>query len=161
MKYNLEEIVNLAKERFCLDLDGTHGIAHWERVRQNGSMLSKHTGADGNIVELFAFLHDCCREDNGGDPDHGIRAANFAKSLHGKSLKMSDSNFKLLYEACKYHAKGRTKADITVMTCWDADRLDLWRTGIRPNPKLLCTPYAKKRNVIEICCQRIKKHKRK
>jgi hypothetical protein len=35
--------------------------------------------------------------------------------------------------------------DITVQTCWDADRLDLPRVGIQPLPQFLCTEAAKKR----------------
>ncbi len=36
-----------------------------------------------------------------------------------------------------------TAGDITVQTCWDADRLDLGRVGITPNPRWLCTACAK------------------
>lgn len=161
MKYNLREIINLAKNKFTLNLDGIHGIAHWERVRQNGLMIAKHNGADKNIVELFAFLHDCCRIDDGGDPDHGKRAAEYIKTLRGKYIHIDHHKFNLLCEACEYHTKGRTRADTTVMTCWDADRLDLWRVGIKPTPKFLCTKYAKKRNIIEKCCQNIKNNKKK
>jgi uncharacterized protein len=32
---------------------------------------------------------------------------------------------------------------VTVLTCWDADRLDLGRVGIRPAPRLLCTSAAR------------------
>ena len=35
------------------------------------------------------------------------------------------------------------EGDATVLTCWDADRLDLGRVGIRPDPKYLCTPAAR------------------
>ena len=40
-------------------------------------------------------------------------------------------------------------ADITVQTCWDADRLDLGRVGIRPHPKYLCTAVAKGAGVLQ------------
>jgi uncharacterized protein len=36
-----------------------------------------------------------------------------------------------------------------VQTCWDADRLDLGRVGKRPDPRRLCTPAARDRDVIE------------
>lgn len=160
MKFDLKEIKNIAKDRFVMNINGIHGIAHWERVRQNGLMIAKENEADKNIVELFAFLHDCCRENDGFDTNHGRRAAEFAKTLRGKYLFMDDKKFKLLYKACEYHADGRTKSDITVMTCWDADRLDLWRIGVRPKPDLLCTPHAKKRDVIDYCCQRIEKSRK-
>ena len=49
-----------------------------------------------------------------------------------------------LDDACYYHADGFTKHTITVMTCWDSDRLDLGRVGIKPNAQYLCTTAAKK-----------------
>ena len=56
---------------------------------------------------------------------------------------MSDEDFELLRIACTFHTSGKTKGDVTVQTCWDADRLDLGRVGIRPHPKYLCTGAAK------------------
>ena len=44
-----------------------------------------------------------------------------------------------------HHSDGRVDADVTVQTCWDADRLDLGRVGKRPDPRLLCTPAARDR----------------
>ena len=44
---------------------------------------------------------------------------------------------------------GLTRGDITVITCWDADRLDLGRVRKRPNPKYLCTEFAKQKSTIE------------
>jgi uncharacterized protein len=34
-------------------------------------------------------------------------------------------------------------ADITIQTCWDADRLDLGRVGTTPDPARLCTAAAR------------------
>ena len=36
----------------------------------------------------------------------------------------------------------------TIQTCWDADRLDLGRVGITPDPSWLCTEAAKRPEVI-------------
>jgi uncharacterized protein len=55
----------------------------------------------------------------------------------------------LLVEACTGHSDGDTEADITVQTCWDADRLDLGRVGIRPHPIYLCTAVAKEAGVLQ------------
>jgi uncharacterized protein len=38
---------------------------------------------------------------------------------------------------------GSTDGDLTVQTCWDADRLDLGRVGICPQSERLCTAAAK------------------
>tara|TARA_B100000315_G_scaffold79959_1_gene73252 strand:- start:616 stop:768 length:153 start_codon:yes stop_codon:yes gene_type:complete len=35
-------------------------------------------------------------------------------------------------------------SDITIATCWDADRLDLGRVGADPNPKYLFSDEAKR-----------------
>ena len=49
----------------------------------------------------------------------------------------------LLVVACQGHSDGQTHEDVTVSTCWDADRLDLGRVGIRPDPRRLCTAAAR------------------
>lgn len=51
--------------------------------------------------------------------------------------------------ACEKHSDGLTDADITVQVCWDADRLDLGRVGVRPHARYLCTDAAKSPSVIE------------
>jgi uncharacterized protein len=38
---------------------------------------------------------------------------------------------------------GLTAAEVTVQTCWDADRLDLGRVGIIPRPDRLCIEEAR------------------
>ena len=57
-------------------------------------------------------------------------------------------------DACKYHSDGFVKGDITVQTCWDSDRLDLGRVGIKPLADKLCTKAAKKNEVIEAAYRR-------
>ena len=138
-----------AKERFVLDLHGIHGVSHWNRVRENGLRIARHTGANKQIVELFALLHDCCREDDRSDLGHGERAADFAHALRGGLLHLPDAEFDLLFEAIRDHEHGYTRSDITVMACWDADRLDLGRVRRRPLPQFLCTEFAKKPATIE------------
>lgn len=143
------QVLTAAKKRLAIDLKGIHGIRHWTRVRENGHRLARQTGADKVVIELFASLHDCCRESDRFDPGHGERAAEFADSLRGTLIHLSDESFALLYEAIRDHEKGFTRADVTVMTCWDADRLDLGRVRKRPDPKYLCTEAAKHRSTIE------------
>ncbi|MCB2041992.1 MAG: hypothetical protein KDH48_15080, partial [Rhodoferax sp.] len=56
----------------------------------------------------------------------------------------------LLQAACRGHSDGhRAGHDVTVLTCWDADRLDLGRVGIRPLPERLCTAAAREPVVLE------------
>lgn len=127
---------------------GFHGRDHWLRVLQNGRDVAAASGADLRVVELFALLHDSKRENEDFDPDHGLRAAEYALSLQGLWFELKADELALLVEACRYHSDGFTVADVTIQTCWDADRLDLGRVGMRPQPRYLCTEYAKRTDVI-------------
>jgi uncharacterized protein len=112
-------------------------------VRAIGLRLAECTGADPSVVELFAVFHDACRMNEDRDPDHGRRGAALATSLRGQLFDRPDPAFALLLSACTDHTDGRTEGDVTVQTCWDADRLDLGRVGIPPDPARLCTAAAK------------------
>jgi uncharacterized protein len=101
------------------------------------------------VVELFAYLHDSKRRNERTDPGHGARAAEFVRSLQGSLIDLVDEQLELLVYACTYHTDGLTEANVTVQTCWDADRLDLGRVGIRPQVRYLCTPAAKDAQVIQ------------
>ena len=56
---------------------------------------------------------------------------------------LRDHDFDMLYYAIDRHSDGLIDGDITVRTCWDADRLDLGRVGIKPDAKYLCTDAGK------------------
>jgi uncharacterized protein len=144
-----EELLAAIRQEYVLPWNGTHGVAHWARVRANGLRLAEQTGADPYLVELFAYLHDSKRQNERRDPGHGARAAEFVRTLQGSIIDLSDENLELLVYACTYHTDGLTEADVTVQTCWDADRLDLGRVGIRPQARYLCTPAARDAAVIE------------
>jgi len=141
-------LIELIKERLAIDWRGIHGVGHWARVSANGRFLSERTGADAGVVELFAWLHDSCRLDDGRDPDHGPRAATFARELRGVWFDLEEARFELLLQACEHHTRGRVEAPVTIATCWDADRLDLGRVGTEPDPALLCTEPARDPEVI-------------
>ncbi len=144
-----QDLTSLVERGFALHLDGIHGRAHWARVRANGLRLAELTGANRQVVELFALVHDSKRLSDGWDLEHGARAAEFVRSLHGSLLDLPEEEFELLHYACAYHTSGLAEAEITVQTCWDADRLDLGRIGIRPDPRRLCTAAAKEPITIE------------
>jgi uncharacterized protein len=144
-----QDLLDVIRHGFALRLDGIHGEAHWARVRDNGLRLAGQTGADLEIVELFAFLHDARRQDDGWDREHGQRAADFVRSLPGSLLTLPAAKLERLVYACAHHSDGLTEADVTVQTCWDADRLDLGRIGIKPEPRFLCTAAAQDPALIE------------
>jgi len=111
--------------------------------------------ANLSVVELFCMLHDTQRRnERRAPPSHGRRAARYAKSLRGVWFDLSDKEMELLTEALKYHSDGYTEADLTVQVCWDADRLDLGRVGIKPAPHRLCTASAKSVAVLEAAYER-------
>lgn len=122
---------------------GTHGVVHWARVMQNGLRIADATGADREVIELFALFHDSQRINEDEDAGHGRRGAEFARSLRGELVFLDDARFELLHEACRLHTDGLTTDDPTLGACWDADRLDLGRVGIVPKPKRLCTDAAR------------------
>jgi uncharacterized protein len=149
-----ENLLNEIRHGFALQLDGIHGETHWERVRENGLRLAMITGADPETVALFAYLHDSKRQSNGWDREHGRRAAAFIQSLQGSLLQLPEKQLEQLVYACAHHSDGLLEADVTVQTCWDADRLDLGRVHIRPDPNYLCTPAARDPVVIEWALRR-------
>jgi len=130
---DLKPLVHRILEDYSLPRHGIHGVGHWARVLENGLRLARETKANIEVVQLFAVFHDSCRVSEGYDLGHGQRGADFALTLREKWLALSDEEFTLLYDACAGHADGDTEADITVQTCWDADRLDLGRVGICPD----------------------------
>ena len=131
------------REVYVLSWHGIHGYEHWLRVRANGLRLAEETGADVRVVAYFAMLHDIMRKNDGWDPQHGPRAAALARELHGPYIALDNAAFEHLTYACAHHTEGMVQAHVTVQTCWDADRLDLGRVGIIPDPDRLCTPAAK------------------
>jgi uncharacterized protein len=137
------------RSEFAIEWDGLHGMSHWLRVHENGLWLAERTGASLVVVELFAFFHDSKRRSNGRDPEHGPRAAEFVRSLRDQLIVLPDDDFEHLVFACAYHTDGLIEADATVQTCWDADRLDLGRVGIRPKANYLCTAAARDPQAIE------------
>ena len=145
----LKPLIHRILEDYSLPWHGTHGVGHWARVLENGTRLAKETKANIEVVQLFAIFHDSCRVNEDADWGHGERGGNLALALRDKWLSLSDEEFDLLYEACAGHTDGLTEADITIQTCWDADRLDLGRVGICPELLRLCTEAAKNPEIIK------------
>jgi len=121
-------------------LGNLHGLPHWENVAKNGLMLAKHTGANPFITQLFAYLHDSCRIDDGADLQHGIRASELVIELKHTLLKeLTPEELEQLYLACRHHTTALRLEEKTIDTCFDADRLDLVRLCITPIPDRMAT----------------------
>lgn len=118
-----------------------HGELHWRTVGMNGLWLAAPLdGTDAVVIFLFSLLHDSMRVNDSIDPEHGPRAAAFAGELHAEGvLPATAAQLELLQYACFEHTNGLVSSDPTVGVCWDADRLDLPRVGIQPDPTRFST----------------------
>ncbi|MGE0708287.1 MAG: hypothetical protein AB7N76_18545 [Planctomycetota bacterium] len=142
-------------EQHALTTWGIHGVGHWARVLVNGVALAAETGASLEVVQLFALFHDARRMSDGTDPEHGRRGGDLARAVRGDWFQLGDDDLERLWEACVWHSEGRTDhPDVTVQTCWDADRLDLSRLWITPDKKYLSTAAAKGRALREAAVER-------
>jgi len=129
------------------DTPSYHGPEHWQQVLKNAQRLCLHTaGADREVCEMFAWLHDSCRENEHGDGGHGARAASLVQDMRNVGeIVLDEYRFTSLFDSILYHDSGLVALQgeahrATKGVCWDADRLDLPRVGITPDPKLMSTP---------------------
>ncbi len=120
-----------------------HGPDHWARVERNGIFIGEKVGADITVIRLFSLFHDSKRKNDGIDPGHGKRGAENAKNLRNKLFEISDDQFNNFYNACRLHTRQIHTNDVTMGVCWDSDRLDLGRIGMRPSAKFMNTTIAK------------------
>lgn len=127
-----------------------HGVEHWTRVERNASYLcSLIPDADPMVVRAFALVHDCRRVKDGHDPEHGPRAAlsiDGWANAYGSRWTLNHRQTALLKDACRLHTAAAVDDgdyDITLQACFDADRLDLGRMDIAPDPCQLFTDPAR------------------
>ena len=142
---NMDKLIKEIRDFACSrwTLGALHGVHHWDRVYRNGQLLMTPE-VNPLVVGLFAYLHDSCRENDGADMEHGPRAAEWLGTIRNTYLKeISDDEFFLLQEACRLHTTMYRTGNPTIDACFDADRLDLWRVGITPDPERLATERGK------------------
>lgn len=152
-KYEIYEVIPRhelikAMNEFKFDhFRSVHGIPHWMRVLHNGLLLSEQNGANKKIIIAFAFFHDIKREHECDDPEHGSRGGRRLLSLKYK-INLSKDELNKVIEACENHTSGLHHDDLDISTCWDSDRLDLYRVGIEPEPDYLNHDWSKDENNI-------------
>lgn len=137
----MHKIIELVTQQWTLG--EMHGLPHWQRVERNAMLLiTPHVNP--RVVRLFAYFHDACRLDNDSDLLHGFRAKCLVDSLRTSLLKeLSSEEFHQLQTACELHTTTLSVDDPTIDTCFDADRLDLERCGILPDPQRMATAKGK------------------
>lgn len=139
---DIEQVKQWVASRW--ELGELHGISHWERVERNGLLLATPE-CDVTVIRLFAYLHDSCRKDDGYDEEHGPRAAKMIVGLRKTLLKeLSDQQFETLQKAICLHTITHSTGNPTIDACFDADRLDLGRVGITPDPNKMASEKGKK-----------------
>lgn len=143
MSIDWEGLWKVVSDQFPLGYESTHGPAHWRRVERNGLLIATRSGADVAVVRLFALFHDSRRENEGTDPQHGARGAVLAGQLRGQHFALEDDAFDKLIYACTWHTHESRNDDPTIGTCFDADRLDLGRVGIIPEPEYMSTEFGR------------------
>lgn len=127
--------------QFRLGRNSAHYVDHWDRVAGYGLYLGRLYEADLEVIELFALLHDSQRFEEGHDPEHGPRAALYASEI---CPWLQPEQLMKLMLACRDHDRGKVHEDPTIGCCWDADRLDLDRVLIDPDPKYMSTAEGKR-----------------
>ena len=143
IQYDRKGLLDEVLAQFRISTDGVHGPSHWARVRHHGLAVGAEVGADFLVVELFAFLHDSQRRNEFEDEFHGERAAEYAASMNRRYFDLHDTQLSQLVNAIRFHSDGDVHQCSTIQTCWDADRLDLGRVGIKPSARYL-SPVATK-----------------
>ena len=135
----LRKVRDFAIKHARIDEYSIHGTDHWDRVFNHGLSLNV-PGADLDVVQCFAYLHDVERQDDGYEEEHGPRAAKLIDEIRESVLGfLDDKQIGLLKEACALHTTCHRTGNPTVDACFDSDRLDLTRVGIIPDPDKMAT----------------------
>ena len=138
-KFDWNRLRSFSIRRWPDAMGATHGVEHWDKVARFGRMLYQE-GADMDVILSFAYLHDSERKDNAEDIEHGKRASMLIDRIRETELKaLSDEQIAKLKRACELHTTEHQTGDITIDTCFDADRMDLLRVGITPSPERMAT----------------------
>ncbi len=126
-------------------IDSIHGYDHWRGVERRGHYIAERNGADKKVVSAFAFTHDIGRTVDSKEPGHGQWSADIIRQFFPPEVFGLDTRqYRQLLEAVAEHdIETARSSDITVQTCWDADRLDLPRLYVFPDKNRLCTEVGK------------------
>jgi uncharacterized protein len=130
----VEALLDAARARFNLPPSSPHGAGHWMRVLKYGRVFARELQADEALVIVAALSHDCCRSDDGFDPLHGHRAADWVAQHNGKLFSFDRQRMKSLQEMLRQHNDGGyIPTDPTAAAFVSGDRSDIDRDGINLN----------------------------
>jgi uncharacterized protein len=126
-----------ARDGAHLARETMHGEPHWRAVAWAGLRIRELApGIHPGVLVAFGLLHDCRRETDDWDPEHGERGALVAARSAPLKRLLGAEGRELVAEACRLHERGRTRPDTPAIgACWDADRVNLVRLGFRLDPR--------------------------
>lgn len=122
-------------EWFCRHGGGIHGIAHEARVLiwtqvVAAAATDEGLNVDADVLGWAAAIHDTQRHNDGADPMHGDRAADWIER-QPELLPASVSMERVAY-LCRWHVPPDEHAPAMtdeLKVFKDADALDRWRIG--------------------------------
>lgn len=129
-----QEACAFAVEGALMPNSQLHGQDHWRAVATQGLRLAEiaNLGQAGRTTAaLFGLFHDCRRENDDWDPEHGHRGAEALR----ESPIFSNISFDLgrkITRSMAFHDGGDTTDEPLVGLGWDADRSTLGRVDIIP-----------------------------
>ena len=94
-------------------------------------------------VRYHKVVHHFLMKPVGGDLAEPIDHLLLQADLTAMPPGDRDARLQDMVQTTERRLQAAGVGDVTIQTCWDADRLDLSRVGIRPDPKKLCTKAAK------------------
>lgn len=112
-----------------------HGELHWRAVATQGLQIARicKLGQRGwTAAALFGMFHDCRRENDADDPEHGARGAHALITCSALD-NLNPHLMACLHTSMTEHDHGMTTSDPLVGIGWDADRSLLTRVGIVPS----------------------------
>jgi hypothetical protein len=126
---DLGRLLKVVRHNKFISETDLHCEQHWKRVTLNGFWIADQVnGADKEIIFLFGLLHDCRRQEEGGDKLHGPRAAKATEYfLESGLIDLEPNRMAVLVKALSEHSVSRTSDNPTIGCCWDADRYDILR----------------------------------
>jgi len=113
-------------------------------------LLAEQTGADAQVVEVFAFIHDAERRNDFSDPEHGTRAAKLATEINNEFFKLTVEQLYTLIEACEGHSLGgggRSRHHRTNLLGCQQTQPE--RTEAKPRPDKRCMTVTKQHTMIQ------------
>lgn len=120
---------------------GIDGLVHVKHVAFIGEIIAQvECPKKLNDVILACYLHDIGRKET-DNLNHGLRGVQKARIILERHFPETD--IEKILKTIEFHSKGLTSTDPIIGSVWDADRLNLIRFNIDPNPRLLSTETAK------------------